>query len=75
MLAAQGVMLGPLETLVVQAMLAIQAITVQQGREELRAAQAIRVTRAQVATQVLVVAVVVVEVEVQSYLPQLLLVL
>lgn len=68
-------MLGPLETLVVQAMLAIQAITVQQGREELRAAQAIRVTRAQVATQVLVVAVVVVEVEVQSNLPQLLLVL
>ena len=68
-------MLGPLETLVVQAMLAIQAITVQRGREELRAAQAIRVTRAQVATQVLVVAVVVVEVEVQSNLPQLLLVL
>ncbi len=68
-------MLEPLGTLVAQVMLAIQAITVQQGREGLRVEQAIRVTRAQVATQVLVVAVVVVEVEVQSYLPQLLLVL
>jgi len=74
-LAAQGVMLEPLGTLVAQVMLAIQAITVQQGREGLRVEQAIRVTLAQVATQALVVAAVVVEVEVQSYLPQLLLVL
>jgi len=68
-------MLEPLGTLVAQVMLAIQAITVQQGREGLRVEQAIRVTLAQVATQALVVAAVVVEVEVQSYLPQLLLVL